>query len=349
MKKQLIALVGANISGSPITLVGEVDWQEIYTLAAAQGVLAMVLDAVALLPPKQQPSKELKMRWIASTMAIERRYNHQRSVSATLAERFAQRGISLYVLKGLALAGYYPRPEHRECGDLDCFLGAEYERGNQVAEELGAKVSRDYYKHSHIHLQKLLIENHQFCVGIRGSRKLKAFERHLESIISKGATNIEDTQLIKPSADFNVLFLTAHAMTHFLVEGIKLRHLCDWALFLKHEQHNINWDEFYYWSDKLGYTLFANTMTAMAVDALGVEITNPDICMDRRYAERIMKDIFKSNNIFNKGYSPWRVRLMTIVGRVSSIWRFHRVYRKSLVGHLLRQAYGFIFEPRPRL
>ena len=152
-----------------------------------------------------------------------------------------------------------------------------------------------------------------------------------------------------PSDAHHGLILLLHMGHHMVAEGLGLRHLCDWALFLKHEQHNIEWSEFYRWTDKLGYTLFANTMTAMAVDALGVEITNPDIRMDRRYAERIMKDIFKSNNIFNKGYSPWRVRLMTIVGRVSSIWRFHRVYRKSLVGHLLRQAYGFIFEPRPRL
>ena len=349
MKRELIALIRASISGQPIALSEAIDWQEIYTLAAQQGVLALALDAVALLPAEYQPSKELKMRWIASTMAIERRYNHQRGVAATIAERFAQQGIRLYVLKGLALSGYYPRPEHRECGDLDCFLGCDYERGNLCAEELGAKVTRDYYKHSHIHYNKLLIENHQFCVGIRGSRLLKAFERHIEGVISHDAEYIEGTQLIKPSADFNALFLTAHAMTHFLVEGIKLRHLCDWALFLRREQNNINWREFYRWTDKLGYTLFANTMTAMAIDALGVEITNPNIQVDRRYAERIIDDMFQANNIFNKGYSPWRVRLMTIVGRVSSIWRFHKVYRKSLLGHLLRQAYGFIFEPKPRI
>lgn len=349
MKKQLVALVRASISGSPITLSGAIDWQAIYTLAAEQGVLAMTLDAVALLPQKEQPPKDLKMKWIASTMAIERRYNHQRSVATTLAERFAQQGITLHVLKGLALAGYYPRPEHRECGDLDCFLGADYEQGNQVAEEMGAKVTRDYYKHSHIHLQKLLIENHQFCVGIRGSRKLKEFERHLESIISKGAISIEDTKLIKPSADFNALFLTAHAMTHFLVEGIKLRHLCDWALLLKHEQHNINWDEFYYWSDKLGYTLFANSMTQLATTYLGIEITNPDIRSESRYTERIMKDIFHANNLFNRGYSMWRVRILSIINRFSSLWRFHKIYRKSLSVYLLRQVWGFIVEREPKL
>ena len=349
MKRQLVALVGANISGSPITLSGAIDWQKIYTLATQQGVLAIVLDAISLLPAEQQPPKELKMRWIASTMAIERRYNHQRGVASIVADKFAEQGIKLYVLKGFAMSGYYPKPEHRECGDLDCFLGAEYERGNQVAEEFGAKVTRDYYKHSHIHYQKLLIENHQFCVGIRGSRKLKAFERHLESIISKGATYIADTKLIKPSADFNALFLTAHAMTHFLVEGIKLRHLCDWALLLAHEQDSIDWAEFYRWTDRMGYTLFANTMTAMAIEYLGVEVTNPNIQCDSRYKERILEDMFCTGNIFNRGLSTWCVRMLSIRNRVGSMWRFHKIYHKSLLGHLFRQVWGFLFERRPKL
>lgn len=349
MQTKLLSLVEAGINKKHVALCGEVDWQEIYMLAAQQGVLAIVLDAISLLPTQQQPPKELKMKWIASAMAIECRFSHQRSVASTIAERFAEQGIELYVLKGLSIAGYYPKPEHRECGDLDCYLGRDYERGNQVAESMGAKVVRDYYKHSHISYDKLLIENHQFCVAIRGSRKLKSFERHLEHIISHGAMPIAGTKLIKPSADFNALFLTAHAMTHFLVEGIKLRHLCDWALLIKHEQNSINWQEFYRWTDYLGYTHFANAMTAMAVECLGVEIDNKALRSDSRYIARILKDMYRANNIFNKGYSVWRVRMLTIVNRFGSLWRFHRVYRASVLGHLLRQVWGFIFERVPKL
>lgn len=349
MEKQLVALVRASISGSPITLSGAIDWQKIYTLAAEQGVLAMVFDAVALLPLEQQPPKALKMQWIASVANIERRYNHHKSVATELADHLHKENIKTYVLKGFAIAGYYPRPEHRECGDLDCFLGADYERGNQVAEQMGAKVVRDYYKHSHITYRKLMVENHQFCVGIRGSRGLKEFERHLESIISEDAAYIEDTKLIKPSAYFNALFLTSHAMTHFLVEGIKLRHICDWALLLKGEQSNIDWDSFYLWTDRLGYTRFANTLTDIAVNQLGIEITDARICSDGRYSTPLMEDMFKANAIFNKGLSPWRVRLSTIVSRVGSMWKFHKVYRRSVLGHILRQVCGYLFERNPKL
>lgn len=349
MQTKLLSLVGAGINEEVVTLYGAVDWAEIYELATGQGVLAIVLDAISLLPLEQQPPKELKMRWIASVMAIERRYNHQKRVASLLAEKFADEGIKLYVLKGLAISGYYPKPEHRECGDLDCFLGNDYERGNIIAEGIGAKVSRDYYKHSHISYNKLLVENHQFCIGIRGSKKLKEFERYLEDIISRDATYIDDTKLIKPSAEFNALFLTTHAMTHFLVEGIKLRHVCDWALLLKHEQDSIDWDEFYRWTDRMGYTRFANTLTAIAVEQLGVKITNPKIQRDDKYSSRVVDDMFRANGIFNKGLSPWRVRMMTIRGRLGSMWRFHKIYRRSVLGYIVRQVCGFIFERKPKL
>ena len=349
MKQKLLALVEAAINCKKPALSGTIDWQEIYALAAQQGVLALVFDAVATLPVEQQPSKALKMQWIASVANIERRYNHHKSAATELAEHFHKNDIKTYVLKGFAIAEYYPRPEHRECGDLDCFLGEGYERGNCVAEALGAKVMRDYYKHSHITYRKLMVENHQFCVGIRGSSGLKEFERHLESIISRDAAYIEDTKLIKPSADFNALFLTSHAMTHFLVEGIKLRHICDWALLLKHEQNNIEWDSFYRWTDRLGYTRFANILTDIAVNQLGVEITNPYIRRDGEYSAPLMKDMFEANAIFNKGLSAWRVRLSTVVSRVGSMWKFHKVYRRSVLGHICRQAWGYLFERKPKL
>lgn len=350
MKNEIISLIKASINGSVATIDGVPDWRKIYTIAAQHGVLALVFDAVATLPSEQQPPKSLKMQWIASMANIEQRYNYQRSVAKDLAEQFYKNGITTYVLKGFAIAGYYPKPEHRECGDLDCFLGADYERGNCVAESIGAKVLRDYYKHSHISYRKLMVENHQFCIGIRGSRTLKEFERHLESIISKGATQIEGSHLIKPSADFNALFITMHAMTHFLVEGIKLRHILDWALLLKAEQDNINWEEFYRWADRMHLVRFADAMTAISVEHFGLQVTNPAIHTTSPYAELILRDtISNSDGLFNKGYSAWKSRFLQIRNRLSFAWKYHKIYQKSLLVELTKSVLAFLFERHPKL
>lgn len=350
MKNELLSLAKASINGGVATLNSITEWDKLYAIAAQQGVLALVFDAVETLPIEQQPPRALKMKWIASIANIEGRYNYQKKTAMELAEQFHKNGINTYVLKGFAIANYYPKPEHRECGDLDCFLGGEYERGNCLAESLGAKVTREYYKHSIIYYKKLMVENHQFCIAIRGSRTLKAFERHLETIISQGATMIDGSHLIKPSADFNALFLAVHAMTHFLVEGIKVRHIVDWAMLLKAEQENIDWKEFYKWADRMHLTRFADAMTAISAEHFGLQITNPDIHTSSPYAERILRDtIENSEGIHNKGYSAWKSRFMQIKNRFSFAWKYHQIYQKSLLWELLKSVFAFLFERHPKL
>ena len=56
------------------------------------------------------------------------------------------------------------------------------------------------------------------------------------------------------------------AFFHFLIEGITLRHLLDWALFVGKEQNAIDWNYFYRICDDLGFSRFADTMNAIAVD-----------------------------------------------------------------------------------
>ena len=260
-------------------------------------------------------------------------------------------------MKGLAIGTYYPRPEHRECGDLDCFLTIDgtssdgYEIANRLCEQIGAKVSRDYYKDATIKYRGLLVENHQFYLPVRGSRKVKALERHLRKIALDGKISyVPDTKLIVPSPDFNALFLTMHGLNHFLSEGIKLRHILDWALLLKAEQDNINWEEFYHWADKMHMTRFADALTAISVEHFGLQITNPAIHTTSPYAERVLEDtLYKSNGVFNKGYSPWKARFVQVKNKFAFGWKYHKIYQKSVLVELLKSGWAFCFERTPKL
>ena len=172
----LFAFLRAGVrSGDTPDIGGSTDdrWRELYTAASSQGVSALVWDGIRRLPPELQPSRELRLRWAYNVERIERRYGQQRRRAAELAAAYAEAGIRTVVLKGFAVSRLYPVPEHRPCGDLDCFLCGDYERGNRVAEQVGAEVKRDYYKHSHIVFRGLTVENHRFCtagaVGRSGS------------------------------------------------------------------------------------------------------------------------------------------------------------------------------------
>lgn len=354
-----VALFGESVDSKSFAALSEREWKELYCISVQQGLLAIVYDAVKQLPAECQPPRGIKLQWALGVEAIENRFTMQYKAAALLADLWAENEIKTIVMKGLAIGTYFPIPAHRECGDLDCFLttGAipissdGYERANQLCEEIGAKVNRDYYKDATIKYRGLMVENHCFFLPIRGSRTMKMLERHLREIALRGKTDVvPGTKLIVPSANFNALFLAMHALNHFLTEGIKLRHILDWALLLKAEQNNINWEKFYQWADKMHLTRFADAMTAISVEHLGLQITNPAIHTTSPYAERILRDtIENSDGLFNKGYSSWKTRFMQIRNRLSFAWKYHKIYQKSLLIELMKSILAFIFEKTPKL
>lgn len=330
--------------------ISETQWEHIYNLAQDQGVLAIVFDAIEHISNTTELTRKMKFKWIAAVHSRENNYRKQYNNAIALATAFKKEGIKTVVLKGISISTYYPKPAYREFGDFDCFLGDDYELGNCIAEKLGAKVERDYYRHSHIFHKAQMIENHQFCVGVRGSRKMKNFEKYLHQIMCSNAKYIdEDKTLVRPSCDFNALFLTSHAMTHFLVEGIKLRHICDWAVLLHYEQQYIDWQSFYQWTDKLHYTRFANTITSIANTYLGLKVKHPLIKQDEKYADMVLEDVFHNNSLFNKGYGVWRSRFTSIKNKFFSLWKYHKIYQQSAIKMITVQVLGFLFDRNPKL
>lgn len=347
------------------------EWKELYRNSIRQGVLAIVYDVVSGLPADCQPPRNIRLQWALSAEQIEKRYRKQSALASELAQIYSEQGIKVIVLKGLAISGYYPTPEHRECGDLDCFLvksdntqqgnalaiNAEgrpiscYDEGNKMAKDAGADVKVGFYKHSHIHYKGLMVENHAFCTAVRGYRDRKELERHLQKLlVEKPLTRIGDSYLYRPCADFNALFLTAHSFGHFLTEGIKFRHVLDWVYLLKAEQNNIDWKSFYSWCDKMHYTKFADALTAISVKYLGLTITNSEIHQHSDLADKVLDDIMNSNrSIHNTGASKFKKRLMIIRNHIIGGWKYRELYEKSVFVDTMRMILAFFIERNPKI
>lgn len=346
--------------------VERVDWADIYRLSRQHGVTAIVWEGVkrftdgGYITPEQMPDRALKLQWALSAERVVKRYNKQQVLAERLAEAFAMEGISTNVLKGFAISGYYPTPEHRECGDLDCFLSStadngefvcRYDDGNTIAANIGADVEVGFYKHSHINFKGLMVENHAFCTAIRGSRDRKALERHLQHLLATNpSTPIGDTHLLRPCADFNALFLTAHSFGHFLTEGIKLRHILDWAMLLHAEQDNIDWVSFYAWCDRLHYTKFVDALTAISIKYLGLNICNPHIHTDSPLRDKVLRDVlFSERSIHNTKASKFKKRMMIIRNKLFGGWKYRELYEKSAFIDTMQTILAFFIERKPKL
>lgn len=362
MHRLLLDILRSVVTDAPIEYsrfhsLSPTDWKELYGMAKRQGLTAVVLEQIKPLPKEVAPPRDLALKWLSHAISLEKQAKEKYERCAELAQLMHAHGLCTLVLKGVAVSQYYPNPWHREFGDLDCYLYRNesgkigwngcYEEGNCIAEQAGCEVNRGHYKHSHIKYHGLEVENHQFSLAIKDGKTTKALERELRHLVeTKGDLYaIPGTQLYIPPADFNALFLTAHAMSHFLYESIKMRQVMDWAFFLKAEQDNVDWEKFWKWCDKMHYTRFVQCINYICVHQLGLQIhafTVEDSEKIKHLSERMLRDIFDGDSLYTKGYKGFRFRLALAASYFKSMWKFHRVYQQSALWLLAKRAAGML-------
>lgn len=102
-------------------------WRELYTAASSRGCRPSSGTGFAGCR-RSRSRRGASVALAYNVERIERRYGQQRRRAAELAAAYAEAGIRTVVLKGFAVSRLYPVPEHRPCGDLDCFLCGDYEQ-----------------------------------------------------------------------------------------------------------------------------------------------------------------------------------------------------------------------------
>lgn len=329
--------------------LSDADWRAIYGQAAKQGVQAVVWEHVRRLPLGLQPARVLRLQWACGAEHVAARSQRQMREAARLAARCAEAGCSMVLLKGIGLSRYYPVPFLRECGDVDFFLPEGFDRGNEIAVACGMKVSGLDYKHNHIHSNGVVFENHRYLTSFKGKSDVRRLEKTLQDAVANGEfMPFGDAGFYTLSPTFNALFITYHGFFHFLIEGITLRHLLDWALFLRAERDAMDWDFFYRICDDLHFTRFVNTMNAIAEDTFGISLAGSAAMTDRRFVERVLDDVLAERRQVS-GLPIYKRRLVLVCNMLSSRWKYRQLYGRSFLGEMTRSACGVLFDRSPEL
>ena len=306
-------------------LSGE-DWRLLFETLRKQGVVGVVFDKVRLLPKEVAPPMEVLMKWCSQAVFVEKQITKMFSVAAEFAEKLHDNGIPVVVLKGVAYGVYYPNPMSRECGDLDCFMLGKGKEGDIVTIKIGGVVEDGGYKHSHTHYKGLTIENHYYLTNFDNTQRGRYTERYLQQLIRDGHTRINGTHLLNPSPDFNAFFLIKHAEKHFILDGINVRHLLDWAFFLKKEQENVHWEQLVPEMQKCGIHRFAQVLTEICVKKLGLEVTTEALRIpegDKQghaLVEEVLADIMNGPPSMHK--ENFAQKCLRIAHRFVRMWRF---------------------------
>ena len=363
-------------------------WPELYRLAVEQGVLAVAWEGLNRLLEEQAslsqgeprraeegnspenegntqkskgdlcgeiallPDRKLRLKWGINVAQIEARYAKQRAVIGKLASFYAHHGIRMMLLKGYGLSLLYPTPEHRPCGDIDIWLFGEQERADKLLrEEKGIRIAEGVHHHTTFSVEGVPIENHYDFLNIHSHRSNREIEQELKRLAQEEAPEqieIDRATLYLPSANFNALFLLRHAAAHFAAAEIALRHLLDWALFLKHYGEKVDWG----WLERICHQQnmdrLLHALTALSIDHFGLsEAGLPAIPRDAALEERILHEILSP--AFSEKM-PQRGILRRLWFRYrrwwANRWKHHLVYREGLFTTFLQQIVSHLRKPK---
>jgi hypothetical protein len=323
------ALFSATESVELFTNLTTTDWQRLYDLSLAQGVLAFAYDGMKQLSEECQPDIELKIQWAYNVNHIEKVYAHQLSVAKALTKTFAENDIQTLILKGLSLSALYPVPSHRQCGDIDIYLMGGYQRGNAIAEQRGAKVKYDYFVHSEFAIKGIDIENHQYFVNPTVNSTGAYIESALQRLVVNSTAHPIVDSALTPSPTFNTLFLARHSSWHFARESITLRDICDWAVLLSSCNGDMDSKAIMQLLQESGLERYAAIITTIAVKYLGITSPLPFTESYETLAERVKSDIInhdaiKSDTLFgkirNRITRKWCYDLVVPDGYINNIW-----------------------------
>ena len=190
---------------------------------------------------------------------------------------------------------------------------------------------------------------HAGLTSFKGKSDIRRLERIFQDAVKGGdfvPFGEDGFHTLSPTV--NALYITYHGFFHFLIEGITLRHLLDWALFVGKEQNAIDWNYFYRVCGDLGFSRFADTMNAIAVDVWGVSLTNPGVSFDRRCTDRVLADVL-ANKRHVSGLPVYKRRSKLVCNMLSSRWKYRQLYGRSLFGEMARSVFGLLFDASPEL
>ena len=221
-------------------------------------------------------------------------------------------GIPYCIMKGVASASYYPEPSLRTMGDVDLIVNQEdVEKARSAIESIGYSTDEMDFKGKHIGYKREpldILELHRSVNGVPNGKIGELISQDIQQLY-KNTVELDDFARCRiPNQYYHGLIMLLHMISHMTSEGIGLRHLCDWAVFV----NSISNNEFIIlFSEKLnsfGLWRFAQIMTATSEKYLGIEhkewIESAEL--DDDLLEDVITDILNGGNFGKKDLNRYR-------------------------------------------
>lgn len=323
------------------------EFEELMKLAQEQTVYGLVFDAISQLNGKYEKRQSLKA--YAKTEKIKQKNALLDKELKELVLMFDEDNVDYLVVKGQTYGILYRKPELRMAGDIDFLIQQEYLSVREVIErqfcvQLPEKVldGEIEFKHGGVSFE------------LHTRLRTYAKKRHQvvwDTLIEKEWRNyfnveVDGVKVRTLSPTLNAAYVFIHLFFHFMREGVALRQLCDWMMVLHYYREDIDRNALLKILSDLdlldAYRAFGTILT----DCLGLPVSEFPLPLDesdRKWQDRIIKDIFRGGNFGKKHHhtrNSWKYKMETMQLAMRNTIRYYWLCPSEVGGMMMRMVKG---------
>lgn len=208
------------------------EWRDVFSMAKRQYVLGLCYASIQSQEPDMCPSKGICREFLSNAEPIRKRNRIMRHRCMELDRMLGESGFTPCILKGQSLSRYYGElADFRSSGDIDVWVDAPIDRIADFVKDRDVK-----YRGTYVHLEADLFEDVHVEIHPQPAiLRCPWLNRRLQRWIGTFEIDKFDRSegfAIAP-VEFDAVYLLTHMLHHLLFEGVGLRHLMDYAFFLK--------------------------------------------------------------------------------------------------------------------
>lgn len=306
--------------------------ESVLRLAEEQTIFALVFDAISKFDIKI--SQNVIFESIGMVQAIQQLNQKKDKVLADFVCSLDKYNIEYLVVKGQTVAQLYPNPELRMSGDIDYLIKEDYHQVKTKIEKAQSieLPSNLLEKEIAYNWKDVVFELHTSLIDFWNNKHQNYWDRLvLDYWKDRTQLKIEGVMVYTLSPTLNAVYLFLHLFNHFSKVGVSLRQLCDWAVYLRYYDKEIDKDRVQGILKELGLQKAYAAFGAVLVDKLGLpESTFPMKIADshRKWTSKILDDVFRGGNfgrMNHKSKHPWLFKLESVGFALRNTIRYYRL------------------------
>ena len=303
-------------------IASPVVWDGIFELASKQALVGVVFSVLERYPRTLYPEKKKLLGWWwAGAEQIKVRNEAMDATIPGIVRSFEERGFPATLLKGQGVARYYPHPVGRSPGDIDLWLSGDRRALTDMIRSRNPRGGICYHHGDYGLVGEFEVEVHftpSWLYDPFLNRRLQTFFKEEARFAT---VEIGGADVSIPGKVFNGVYLLVHIYRHLFTEGIGLRQLLDYCMFLRSgldagERERVLW-----WLKRLHMVPFAKAVMYIMQQAFGLR---PDDCLleaDDRRGRFLLDEVMLAGNFGQ--FDPRRSSVPHgRIGRV--LWRICR-------------------------